>query len=407
MPGRSFLQIPGPTNVPERILRAMAQPVIDHRGPAFSGLVSEILAGLRQVFRTEHGSVVLYPGSGTGAWEASIVNTLAPGDRALVVTNGHFSTLYGQCARALGIAVDELPVPWGRPVPVDLIHDRLAADRARAIKAVLVVHNETSTGVTSDLGAIHKVLDAVGHPALLLVDTVSSLASVDFRFDEWQVDVALCGSQKGLMLPPGMAIHCVSPRALAASAHGGSPRYFWDWRSIIEQNRAGFFPYTPPTQLLVGMREALWMLLEEGLPQVYERHWRLAEGVRRAVRAWGLSILCQDPTAYSNTLTTVIMPEGVDAERLLELTSTRLDLALGVGLGQLKGRAFRIGHLGWLNEVEVLGMLGAIEIALNVVGVSVPPGSGVAACASWFLETTFGVPAGQPPVLTTRVRRVP
>ncbi len=385
----------------------MAQPVIDHRGPAFSGLISEILAGLRQVFHTEHGSIVLYPGSGTGAWEASIVNTLAPGDRALVVTNGHFSTLYGQCARALGIAVDELDVPWGRPVPPDLIYDRLAADRARAVKAVLVVHNETSTGVTSDLGAIRKALDAVGHPALLLVDTVSSLASIDFRFDEWQVDVALCGSQKGLMLPPGMAILCVSPRALAASAHGGSPRYFWDWRSIIEQNRAGFFPYTPPTQLLVGMREALWMLLEEGLPQVYERHWRLAEGVRRAVRAWGLSILCQDPTAYSNTLTTVIMPEGVDAERLLELTSTHLDLALGVGLGQLKGRAFRIGHLGWLNEVEVLGMLAAIEIALNVVGVSVPPGSGVAACASWLLENTFGVPASPTPVLTSRSRRTP
>ncbi len=405
MPGRPFLQIPGPTNVPERILRAMAQPVIDHRGPAFSELVSEILAGLRQVFRTEHGSIVLYPASGTGAWEASIVNTLAPGDRALLITNGHFSTLYGQCARALGIAVDELAVPWGQPAPADLIRDRLAADRARGIKAVLVVHNETSTGVTSDVGAIRKALDAVGHLALLLVDTVSSLASIDFRFDDWQVDVALCGSQKGLMLPPGMAVLCVSPRAFAVSAQGGSPRYFWDWRSIIEQNRSGFFPYTPPTQLLVGMREALRMLQEEGLPQVLERHWRLAEGVRRAVRAWGLSILCQDPTAYSNTLTTVVMPEGLDAERLLEITSTRLDLALGVGLGQLKGRAFRIGHLGWLNEVEVLGTLAAIEVALNAVGASVPLGSGVAACASWFLETAFGLTAAQRPVPAGRPQR--
>ncbi len=385
----------------------MAQPIIDHRGPAFSELVFEILAGLRQVFRTEHGSVVLYPGSGTGAWEASIVNTLAPGDGALVVTNGHFSTSYGQCARALGIDLDELAVPWGRPVPAGLIHDRLAADRARGIKAVLVVHNETSTGVTSDLGAIRKAIDAAGHPALLLVDTVSSLGSIDFRFDEWQVDVALCGSQKGLMLPPGMAILCVSPRALVASAQGGSPRYFWDWGSIIEQNRAGFFPYTPATQLLVGLREALRMLMEEGLSQVFERHWRLAEGVRRAVRVWGLSILCQDPKAYSNTLTTVVMPEGLDAERLLEITATRLDLALGVGLGQLKGRAFRIGHLGWLNEVEVMGMLAAIEIALNAVGASVLPGSGVAACASWFLETTVGLTAGPPPVPASRSRRTP
>jgi len=234
----------------------------------------------------------------------------------------------------------------------------------------------------------------VRHPALLLVDTVSSLASIDFRFDEWQVDVALCGSQKGLMLPPGMGILCVSPRALTVGAQGGSPRYFWDWRPILEQNRSGFFPYTPATQLLVGMREALRMLREEGLPQVFERHRRLAEGVRRAVNAWGLRILCQEPAAYSNTLTTVVMPEGLDSERLLEATSRRLDVALGVGLGQLKGRAFRIGHLGWLNETEVLGAVAAIEVALNAVGASVPVGGGVGACASWFLETTFGLPVG-------------
>lgn len=401
MPGRPFLQIPGPTNVPDRILRAMTQPVIDHRGPEFSALVSEILAGLRCVFRTDHGTVLLFPGSGTGAWQASIVNTLAPGDRALIVTNGHFSALYGECARALHIALDEVPAPWGRPVPADLIHVRLTEDRAHASKAVLVVHNETSTGVTSDIEAIRTAIDAACHPAMLFVDTVSSLGSIDFRFDEWRVDVALCGSQKGLMLPPGMAILCASPRALAASERGGSPRYFWDWRPVIEQNRAGFFPYTPATQLLVGMREALRMLFEEGLVHVFERHGRLAEGVRRAVRAWGLRILCEDPKAYSNTLTAVVMPEGGDAERLLELSATRLNLALGVGLGQLKGRVFRIGHLGWLNEVEVLGTVAALEIVLNAAGVRIPPGSGVAACAAWFLNATFGIPAGPKPVSAT------
>lgn len=389
MSGRSFLQIPGPTNVPERILRAMAQPVIDHRGEEFSAMVFEILDGLRAVFQTEHGTIVLYPGSGTGAWEASLVNTLAPGDHVLGVSNGYFSGMYSQCARALGIAVTELAVPWGRPAPVDLIHERLAADRIHEIKAVLVVHNETSTGVTSDIGAVRKVIDATGHPALLLVDTVSSLASIDFRFDEWQVDVALCGSQKGLMLPPGTGILCVGPKALAKSAKGGSPRYYWDWRTIIEQNKAGFFPYTPATLLLVGMREALRMLLEEGLPAVIDRHRRLADGVRRAVKAWNLDILCQDPAAYSNTLTTVMMPAGANSDELLKITSTRLNVALGVGLGQLKGRAFRIGHLGWLNEVEVLGTLAAIEIALRGRGIAIPLGQGVAACASGFVDTLF------------------
>jgi len=368
----------------------MAQPVIDHRGEAFNELVFEILAGLRSVFRTEHGTVVLYPGSGTGAWEASIVNTIAPGDHVLGILNGYFSAMYNQCARALGIAVTELTVPWGRPIPAALIHEHLIADRIHKIKAVLAVHNETSTGVTSDIGAIRKAMDDAGHPALLLVDTVSSLGSIDFRFDEWQVDVALCGSQKGLMLPPGMGILCVSPKALATSAKGGSPRFYWDWRPIIEQNRAGFFPYTPATLLLVGMREALRMLMEEGLSEVIARHGRLAEGVRRAVKAWEMEILCQEPAAYSNTLTTVLMPPGVNSEQLLEITASRLNLALGVGLGELKGRAFRIGHLGWLNEVEVLGMLAAIEVGLQGLGVSVPLGRGVAACAAGFVENIFG-----------------
>ncbi len=394
MPGRSFLQVPGPTNVPERILRAMAQPLLDHRGAEFAALTRELLDGLKRVFQTTAGTVVLFPGSGTAGWEASLVNTLVQGDRVLAAVNGQFSTLYAQCAQALGMAVEEIALPYGAPVPAEAIQERLSADGAQTIKAVLLVHNETSTGVASDIPAVRAAMDAARHPALLLVDAVSALGSIDFRFDEWGVDVAVCGSQKGLMLPPGTAVLCASPRALATGERGGSPRYFLDWRPVIAQNRDGFFPYTPATSLLVGLREALRMLFEEGLAQVFLRHARLAEGVRRAVRAWGLPILCSDPQAYSPTLTAVVIPEGMDSGRLIAWAAAHLNLSLGAGLGRLRGRVFRIGHLGWLNEVEVLGVLGGVEIALNAAGLQVPPGSGVSACASWFLHS-LRVTAGE------------
>ncbi len=386
MPGRPFVQVPGPTNVPERILRAMAQPVLDHRGAEFAALTRELLQGLQRVFQTTSGTVVLFPGSGTAGWEAALVNTLSPGDRVLAAVNGQFSTLFAQCAQALGMVVEEGAFPWGAAVDARAIHERLAADRAHATKAVLLVHNETSTGVASDVAAVRQAMDAAGHPALLLVDVVSALGSMDVRFDDWGVDVAVCGAQKGLMLPPGAAILCVSPRALVAGERGGSPRYFLDWRPVIAQNRDGFFPYTPPTSLLLGMREALRMLFEEGLPQVFVRHAHLAEGVRRAVRAWELPILCADPQRYSPTLTAVTLPQEVDSSRMIAWAAARLHLSLGAGLGRLRGRVFRIGHLGWLNEVEVLGVLGGVELALNASGVRVPVGSGVSACAAWFLE---------------------
>lgn len=384
MPGRHFLQIPGPTNLPERVLRAMDRPVPDHRGPEMPELVAEIVAGLRRVFRAERGAIALYPGSGTGAWEAALVNTLSPGDRVLTPVIGHFSYLWAEVARAIGLEVDAPDLPWERGVPADLIRERLAADAAHTYKAVLIVHNETSTGVTSDVQAVRRALDATGHPALLLVDTVSSLASIDFRFDDWGVDVALTGTQKGLMLPPGTGILCVGPRALAAAESARCPRYFFDWRPVLQQMRAGYFPYTPATLLLFGMREALRMIDEEGLDNVLARHARLAEGVRRAVRAWELPIFARDPAEYSQSLTTVAVPADADSGRVIAVASERLNLALGVGLGRLRGRVFRIGHLGALNELEVLATLGGVELALTLAGVPVSLGSGVAACQGYF-----------------------
>jgi alanine-glyoxylate transaminase/serine-glyoxylate transaminase/serine-pyruvate transaminase len=369
----------------------MAQPVIDHRGAAFADLTEEILAGLKAVFDTSEGTIVLYPGSGTAGWEAALVNTLSPSDQVLAVVNGQFSTLWAECARALGLTTEEIALPWGAAADPERIRERLSADREGMIKAVLLVHNETSTGVTSDVAAVRAAIDAAGHPALLLVDAVSSLAAMPVRVDAWRVDVAVSGAQKGLMLPPGMAVLCVSPRALAAGARAGSPRYFLDWRPVIEQNRSGFFPYTPATQLLVGLHEALRMLFEEGLSQVFARHARLAEGVRRAVRAWELSLLCADPRACSNSVTAVMMPEGKDGERLIAWAAERLNLALGAGLGPLRGRLFRIGHLGWLNEVEVLGILGGVERALQEMGMMVRAGAGPAAASSWFAESAAGV----------------
>jgi alanine-glyoxylate transaminase/serine-glyoxylate transaminase/serine-pyruvate transaminase len=379
MSGRPFLQIPGPTNVPDRVLRAMDRPVIDHRGPEFARLVHGLLPDVAAVFQSSQGKVILYPTSGTGAWEAALVNTLAPGDRVLAFENGHFSQLFASAATNLGLDVDLVPLEWGQPIPPDEITAKLTAPGGADYKAVLAVHNETSTGVTSNIPAIREAMDAANHRALLIVDTVSSLASIDFRFDEWRVDVALTGSQKGLMLPPGMGFLCVSQRAIEVGKTGGTPRNFFDWRPILKSNESGFFPYTPATNLLYALREALDLLFEEGLDQVFARHRRLAEATRAAVRAWGLRILCADDSAHSNSLTAVVVPPGINADDVVRVARERFDMALGVGLGQLAGRVFRIGHLGSLNDLELIGTIAGVEEALALCGVAIPSPSGVQA----------------------------
>lgn len=388
--GRPFLQIPGPTLVPDRIVRAMSQPLIDHRGPKFAALVRECLEGLKGIFQTERGEIAIYPGSGTGAWEACLVNTLSPGDRVLACVNGFFSTGFARTASAYGVEVDRLDLPYGAGIPADQLEERLHADAARQIRAVLVVHNETSTGVTSNVAAIKKALDAARHPALLLVDVVSSLASIDFRVDEWGVDVALTGPQKGLMLPPGLAILAISEKAIHASEKAKCPRAYWDWRPVLERNKRGEFPYTPATALLFGLRESIAMLSEEGLANVFKRHARLAEACRRAVRALGLGILCQNPTEYSNSLTAVVMPEGIDSDAYIAHANRTLDVSLGVGLGAVKGKVFRIGHLGSLNELELLGGLAGVELTLKSFGVPIKLGAGLAAAEQYLLDTAAG-----------------
>ncbi|HET8570218.1 MAG TPA: aminotransferase class V-fold PLP-dependent enzyme [Candidatus Limnocylindria bacterium] len=390
MSGRPFLQIPGPTNVPDRVLRAMDRAVIDHRGPPFAALVRGLLPDVARVFRTERGRPILFPTSGTGAWEASLVNVLAPGDRVLAFEHGHFSAGFAAAARNLGFAVDLVPLSWSRGVTGADVANGLRPEH----RAVLIVHNETSTGVRTDVRAVREAIARAKSDALLIVDTVSSLGSMDFRFDEWEVDVALTGSQKGLMLPPGVGIVCAGPRAIEVAARGGSPRNFFDWRPILEDNAAGFFPYTPATLMLFGLREALDMLFEEGLDNVFARHRRLADGVRAAVRAWGLGILCEDPEAYSDSLTAVVMPEGQDANAVIARARERYDLSLGVGLGRLRGRVFRIGHLGALGELEVLATIGGVELALRERGVPVTLGSGAAAAEERFAARE-GAPAGR------------
>jgi alanine-glyoxylate transaminase/serine-glyoxylate transaminase/serine-pyruvate transaminase len=360
----------------------MDRAVIDHRSPAFAALVKGLLPDLARVFKTERGSVIVYPTSGTGAWEASLVNVLAPGDAVLAFDYGHFSVGFASAARNLGYAVDLVPLRWGQSVPASAVAEHLRPEH----RAVLVVHNETSTGVRSDVRAVREAIDAKRSDALLIVDTVSSLGSMDFRFDEWGVDVALTGSQKGLMLPPGLGFVCASPRAVEIASHGGSPRNFFDWRPIVQDNAVGFFPYTPATLVLFGLREALDMLFAEGLSTVFARHHRLAEGVRAAVRAWGLGLLCEEADAYSDSLTAVVMPEGLDSNALIARARDRFDLALGVGLGKLRGRVFRIGHLGALGELEVLATLGGVEMALRECGHPVTAGAGVAAAEERFLS---------------------
>lgn len=387
--GRHFLQIPGPSPVPDRILRAMSLPTIDHRGPEFAALGRKVLADIQQIFQTRH-PVMIYPASGTGAWEAALVNTLSPGDHVLMYETGHFASLWNKLALRLGLKTEVLGLPglegWRRGVQAKLIEERLKADTGHAIKAVCVVHNETSTGVTSNIAAVRKAIDAAKHPALLLVDTISGLASADYRHDEWGVDVSISGSQKGLMLPPGISFNALSPKAIEASKSARLPKAFWAWDEIIEMNKTGYWPSTPNTNLLYALSEACDMLLDPthgGLAAVFARHQRWAEGVRSAVKAWGLEIQCADPSVYSPILTGVMMPEGVDADAVRKIIYERFDCSLGTGLGKIRGRMFRIGHLGDCNDLTLMAALSGCEMGLKLAGVKLA-GSGVLAAMDFF-----------------------
>ena len=378
-PGRHFLQIPGPTNVPDRILRAIDRPTIDHRGPEFAYLGRQCLEGMKPIFKTTQGEVFIFPASGTGAWEAAIVNTLSPGDQVLMMETGHFSRLWRDLAQKFGLIVDYVPGDWRHGIDAQVVAAKLSSDRERTIQAVMCVHNETSTGITSDIAAIRKAMDAENHPALLMVDTVSSLASIDYRHDEWSVDVAISGSQKGLMLPPGLGFNAASQRALAASARARLPRAFWSWEEMKGPNANGFFPSTPATNLLYGLREAIAMLQEEGLENVFQRHLRLSEATRRAVRAWGLELLCLNPAEYSASCTAVLLPDGFPEAQFRSVVLHHYNLSLGAGLGKVAGRVFRIGHLGDLNDLMLCGALCGIEMGLARCGIPHHPGGITAA----------------------------
>ena len=386
--GRHFLQIPGPTNVPDRILRAIDHPTIDHRGPEFAVLAKAVIAGMKKVFRTE-SDVVIYPSSGTGAWEAALVNTLSPGDRVVMAETGHFATLWKRLAERLGLEVDFLPGDWRRGASAAQIESRLRADAGHAIKAVCVVHNETSTGVTSSVADVRAAIDRAAHPALLMVDTISSLASMDYRHDEWRVDVSVAGSQKGLMLPAGLSFNAISAKALAAAKTSRLPRSYWDWGDQLAISATGYFPYTPATNLLYGLHEALDMILSEGLDQIVVRHERLAEATRRAVRAWGLEILCANPAEYSAALTTLMMPEGHSADAFRKIALDRFNLSLGQGLGKLSGKVFRIGHLGYFNDLMLCGTLAGVEMGLELAAVPHRKG-GIQAAMDYLAQTVAG-----------------
>jgi alanine-glyoxylate transaminase / serine-glyoxylate transaminase / serine-pyruvate transaminase len=376
--GRHFLQIPGPTNVPDRVLRALSKPTIDHRGPEFAALTKEVLNGLKDVFLTS-SPVIIYPASGTGAWEASLVNTLSPGDRVLMFETGHFATLWREVATRMGLQVDFVAGDWRHGADPAVVYAKLADDRGHAIKAVCVVHNETSTGVVSRIGEIRKQIDAARHPALLLVDTISSLGSIEYRHDAWGVDVTVGCSQKGLMLPPGISFNAISDKALAAAKSAKLPRAYWDWEPMLRDNKAGFFPYTPSTNILYGLREALSMMRDEGLETIWARHERFGRATRAAVKAWGLDILAQNPAEYSGVLTAVVMPDGRDADAFRQLVLERFDMSLGTGLGKLKGKIFRIGHLGDFNDLMLAGTLSGIEMGFALAGVPYKSGGVLAA----------------------------
>ena len=376
--GRHFLQIPGPTNVPDRVLRAIDFPTMDHRGPDFAALGKDCLAGMKKVFKTE-AHVVIYPASGTGAWEAALVNTLSPGDKVLMSETGQFAALWQKLAGRLGLVTEFLPGDWRHGADPAAIQRRLTEDTGHAIKAVCVVHNETSTGVTSRIGEVRKAIDAAKHPALYLVDTISSLASIDYRHDEWGVDVTVAGSQKGLMLPPGLSFNAISEKALAASKSARLPRSYWAWDEMLASGKTGYFPYTPATNLLYGLREALAMLFEEGLESVFARHQRHAEATRRAVRAWGLEVLALNPAEYSGALTTVMVPAGVNADDLRRVILENFNMSLGTGLGKLAGKVFRIGHLGDFNDLTLMGTLSGVEMGLELANVPHKKGGAQAA----------------------------
>jgi alanine-glyoxylate transaminase/serine-glyoxylate transaminase/serine-pyruvate transaminase len=382
--GRHFLQIPGPSNVPDRVLRAMSEATIDHRGPEFAVLGREVLSGLQRVFQTT-GAVVIYPSSATGSWEAALVNTLSPGDRVLTFEIGEFARLWADVARRLGLDVDVVETNWRCGVDPDEVYARLAADGGHTIKAVLVVHNETATGVTTRVPLVREAMNRAGHPALLMVDAVSSLACIDLRHDEWGIDVTIAGSQKGLMMPPGLSFQALGAKAIAAGAHARLPRSYWAWEPMLAANPTGYFPYTPSTNLLFGLREALRILQAEGLPKVFARHARLAEATRRAVRAWGLELCAVRPDEFSNTVTTVLMPAGHDADALRSLIRDRFNMSLGAGLGRLKGRAFRIGHLGDFGDLMLAGTLSGVEMGLDAAGVPFTKG-GVGAALEFLAE---------------------
>ena len=368
------------------MLRALSKPTIDHRGPEFAELSLEILAGLQRIFQTS-GPVVVYPSSGTGAWEAALVNTLSPGDKVLMFETGHFAALWRNIAAAFGLKVDFVPTNWRHGVRPEIVEEKLAEDKTHQIKSVMVVHNETSTGVASRIPLIREAMDRIGHPALLMVDTISSLASIDYRHEAWGVDVTVGCSQKGLMLPPGLGLNAISQKALEAAKSAKLPKSFWDWQAMFAANKIGFFPYTPATNLFYGLREAIQMLEEEGLSNVFARHDRHAEATRQAVRAWGLEILCENPAEYSSSLTAVMMPVGFEAEALLDLILDKFDMCLGIGLGKVKGKIFRIGHLGHFNDLMLAGTLSGLEMGLSLAGI--PFSKGGVAAALDYLEGTY------------------
>src|SRR5881398_1539311 len=405
MPGRNFLFVPGPTNVPERILRAMHRSMEDHRSSAFPDLATGLFRDLKQVFQTTTGQPFIFPATGTGGWEAALVNTLSPGDRLLAPRYGQFSHLWIDLAQRHGMRVDIIDVEWGEGAPVDRIEAILSQDRQHEIKGVLIVHNETATGVTSDLGAVRRAIDAAQHPALLYVDGVSSIGSIDFRMDEWKVDLAVTGSQKGLMLPAGLGIVCASPKALAAREHAKCPRVFFDFGDMIKANATGYFPYTPSIPLLYGLRESLDIMAEQGLDNIFARHQRLAEGVRAAVRSWGLKLCAKAPRWHSDTVSAILVPEGFNGADVIDVAFRRYNLALGAGLARLAGKLFRIGHLGDLNELMLLGAIAGAEMAMRDVGMQVAPGSGVAAAAEYYRSTVapLAEPAAAAPAASDAV----
>ena len=376
--GRHFLQIPGPTNLPDRVLRAMDRAVIDHRGPEFAEISKSVLEKLKSVFKTT-APVIMYPGSGTGAWESAIVNTLNVGDKVLFFETGEFSIRWYDQAKQLKIDAEIVPGDWRHGIDPKVVAERLAADKDKKIKAVCVLHNETSTGIVNNIGEIRKAIDSVNHPALFMVDVISSLASIDYRHEEWKVDVTVGGSQKGLLLPPGLSFNAISHKALEASKKATMPKHYWDWHAMLENNKTGFYPYTPATTLIYGLDEALDMLMEEGLDNVFARHARLAEATRLAVKAWGLEILCKNPAEYSNTLTTVLLPEGYDADNLRKTILDEYNMSLGASFRKVKGKVFRIGHLGDLNEIMLMGVLSGVEMGLTKAKVPFKAGGIMAA----------------------------